>query len=327
MKNILTVVIIITVFANSFCENVVGFDFLNLPISARSAGMANIGLIGENPDALSVRTNPAMLSGLKKNALSIDFAPVILDIYTGAISGAIVSRNGMVISPSISYISFGTLDARDENGDEMNLKLTPFGLSVDCAVSYKWFERLGSGIRLKFVHERLTGKTAFWDDAYSGAIGMDFGIFSDFKILRYSAGFRNVGFPFDGYEYLDVKLPASAFAALGVIWEKEAKIEWYLECERFFYDYLFFRTGFEVPVFRDILEFRFGTVFSPNDAKNLFKSFGSNAAKSWEYSSETWILATIGATIKAKSLSLDIACQFRKDGIRPGLLFSGTYYF
>lgn len=317
--------------ANSFCENVAGFDFLNLPVSARSAGIGNIGLIGEKADVLAVRTNPAMLSGLKRNAVEIGFSPIILDIYSGAVSGAAVLKNGMIISPSVFYISFGTINARDENGDDMNLEVAPFGLSADCTVSYQWFERLGSGIRLKFIHERITRKTVYWDDAYSGALAADFGIFSDFKILRYSAGLRNIGHSFDNYEDINVKLPVSAFAALGVVWKKEAKIEWFLECEKYFYDYMFFRTGFEFPVFRDVLIFRTGTVFSPNDAKNLFNSFGKNSRKSWEYSSESWVLATVGATINAKIknelLSLDIACQFRKDGIIPGLLFSGTMYF
>ncbi|MDR0304280.1 MAG: hypothetical protein LBH98_05880 [Chitinispirillales bacterium] len=329
-KNIVIIIIIIFL-KNSFCEDAAGFDFLNLPVSARSAGIGNISLIGESANVLAMRGNPAMLSEIKNNAVEIDFAPIILDVYSGALSGVIVLQNGLVVVPSIFYISFGTTDAVDENGDKLNLEIAPFSLSVDCAASYRFFERLSSGIRIKFVFEQIAKRTIYWDNIYCGAFALDLGIFSDYKALRYSAGLRNAGFSFDNYENINVKLPVSAFVAVGAILQKEAKIEWFLECEKYLYDYMFFRTGFEIPVFRDVLILRTGTIFSPNDVKNFFGTFGKSSKKSWEYSGENWILATVGATINAKIknelLSIDIACQFRKDGIRPGLSFSGTMYF
>jgi hypothetical protein len=318
-------------FADSICENsVAGFEFINLPVSARVAG-GTVSLIGSNNNVLAVRTNPAMLAGIKKNAVEIDFAPVIMDIYSGAISSVILHKTGIVIVPTISYLSFGTLDAVDENGNDLQTEIAPFAVSIETAAAYKFYEKLSVGVRLKFLHEQLTKKSIYWEGNSAGSIVADLGMFSDYGILRYCAGFKNLGFVLSGYSDCDVKLPASAFAAIGVIIETEARIEWYLECEKYFYDYMFFRTGFELPVYRDVLILRTGTAFSPNDVKAAFGNFAANTKESWEYSSQTWLLCSVGATINAKIdknlLSLDIACQFRKDGIKPGFLFSGTMYF
>jgi len=328
----IVIIIVIMFFVNnSFGENAAGFDFLNLPFSARSAGMGNVSLIGDRADILAVRGNPAMLSGIKKNAAGFDFSPIILDIYSGALSGATALQNDVVIAPSISYVSSGKIDAVDENADRLDVEISPFSVSVDCAAAYSFFEKLSAGARMKFVYEHIAKKSIYWDGAYCGGVALDLGIFSNYKIFRYSAGLRNVGIALDNYESIDVKFPASAFVAVGAIVSGEAKFGWFLECEKYFYDYLYFRTGLDIPAFRDILIIRAGTIFSPNDARNLFKTFSGSSLKAWEYSGEHLVLATVGATINAKIekklLSLDIACQFRKDGITPGLIFSGTAYF
>lgn len=337
MKKRILFIIVFLFFAKSYCEILAetAFEFINLPVSARTAG-GTVSLIGDNDNVLSMRTNPAMLAGINKNAVEIDFSPVItgMDIYSGAISSAIILKNNIILSPSISYLSFGAYDAVDENADDLNIQLSPFALSIETAAAYKFFEKLSVGARLKFVYERLSQETIYWrENVYSG-IATDLGMFSQYKILRYSAGFRNLGVAFEknGYEDgIGVKLPASAFFAVGIVVEGEAKLGWFLECEKYFYDYMFFRTGFEIPAYRDILIFRAGTAFTPEDIKYVFGNLSGDRKEVWEYSSGTWLLASIGATINARIaknlLSLDIACQFRKDGLKPGLLFSGTMYF
>ena len=324
---------IFIIFSLAFANNsdkAAGFDFVNLPVSARSAGGA-ICLVGEKDNSLAFRTNPAMLAGINKFAVSVDFSPVVMDIYSGAFSTAFLLKNGYVLTPSLSYIFFGSISPRDENGDEIEGWVSPFSVCLETAISRKFYETLSVGFRLKFIHEQITQEMVHWDKNNASGIGADMGIFSEYKFFRYSAGFRNIGFCFDNYESLDVKLPASAFVGIGVTIENEAKLNWFLECEKFFYDYTYFRTGFEFPVYRDVLIFRTGTVFSPNDMKYAFNNLSGKMLKSWEYSGENWLLAAVGATINAKVagnlLSLDMACQFRKDGLTPAFLFSGTMYF
>ena len=336
MKRRISFFVILIFFANSFCEDITfntSFDFINLPVSARVAGGA-FSLIGDKDNSLAVRTNPAMLAGINKTAVGIDFSPIIMDIYSGAVSGAIVLRNGIVLAPSLSYLSFGTIDAVDENGDDMQMQVAPFGLSIETAAAYKFYEKLSIGARLKFIHEQIATRTIYWDENVFSAIATDLGIFSFHNIFRYSAGFRNLGVAFEKSkveESNDVKLPSSVFAAVGVAIDGEAKLNWFLECERYFHDYMFFRTGLEIPTQREVLIFRAGTTFTPDDIRHIFGTLRGNTKKAWEYSSGNWLLAAVGTTINARIaqnlLSLDIACQFRKDGIKPGFLFSGTMYF
>lgn len=350
MKKQIFFVVLLSFFANSFCEMPAktAFEFINLPVSARAAG-GTVSLIGDKDNVMALRSNPAMIAGMNKNAVEIGFSPVIsgMDIYSGAISSAIILKNGLVVAPSLSYLSFGSIDAVDENGDDMQMQVEPFALSVETAMAYKFYEKLSFGARVKFMHERITQKTIYWEENAFSALAVDLGIFSQYRIFRYSAGFRNLGFALEKDAYMlffpfagaslsasnsgNVKVPGSAFAAIGIVVESEAKLGWYLECEKFFYDYMFFRTGVEIPTPREILIFRAGTSFTPEDIKHAFGNLGGEQKLAWEYSSGTWNLVSIGATINAKVannlLSLDIACQFRKDGMRPGLLFSGTMYF
>ncbi|MCL2845248.1 MAG: hypothetical protein FWE23_07345 [Chitinivibrionia bacterium] len=316
----------------------VGFDFLNLPVSARTAG-GTVSLIGERDNNLSVRTNPAMLAGISRPAFSIDFSPVIMDIYRGAFSVAFLLENGFVLAPSVSYVNFGTLDPVDENGDPINAYISPFSLSVETALARNFYERLSIGARLKFIHEQISQEMAgHWGGYFSGGFAIDAGIFAQRNFFRYSAGFRNIGFAYDNYESdVDLRMPASSFVGVGIIIENEAKLYWFFEAENFFHAYgdghspLFFRTGFEFPVHRDILILRTGTAFTPDDVRHVFNTFRGQTVKAWEYSSQNWLLASVGATINARIarnlLSLDIACQFRKDGLKPSFLFSGTMYF
>jgi hypothetical protein len=310
-----------------------GFDFLNIPVSARTAG-GTVSLIGEKDNNLPFGTNPAMLAGINRPAFSIDFTPVIMDIYRGAFSAAFPLKNDFVLSPSISYVNFGTIDPVDENGDEISAYISPFSLSVETALAKNFYERLNVGVRLKFIHEQISqSMPGHWDAYFSGGVAMDAGIYAQRNFFRYSAGFRNIGFAYDNYdsENIDLRMPASSFVGIGVIIEAEAKLAWYLEAEQFFYDDMFFRTGFEFPVHRDVLILRTGTAFTPDDVRHVFNAFRGQTTRAWEYSSQTWLLASVGATINARIaknlLSLDIACQFRKDGLKPSFLFSGTMYF
>jgi len=316
-----------------------GFDFLNIPVSARTAG-GTVSLIGEKDNNLSFGTNPAMLAGINRSAFSIDINPVIMDIYRGAFSAALLFENGFVLVPSILYVNFGTLTPVDENGDEISAYISPFSLSVETALAKRFYERLNVGARLKFIHEQISQEmVGNWDGYFSGGIAMDLGIYAQRNFFRYSAGFRNIGFAYDNYdsENIDVRMPASSFVGIGVIVEAEAKLGWYLEAENFFHAYgdgrppLFFRTGFEFPVHREVLILRTGTAFTPDDVHHVFNTFRGQTVKAWEYSSQTWLLASAGATVNAKIaknlLSLDIACQFRKDGLKPSFVFSGTMYF
>jgi len=316
-----------------------GFDFLNIPVSARTAG-GTVSLIGEKDNNLSFGTNPAMLAGINRFGFSIDFSPVIMDIYRGAFSAAFLLENGFVLVPSISYVNFGTIDPVDENGDEINASISPFSLSVETALAKNFYERLNVGARLKLIHEQISQKMAGdWDGYFSGGVAMDVGIYAQRNFFRYSAGFRNIGFAYDNYdsENIDLRMPASSFVGIGIIVEAEAKLAWYLETENYFYAYgdgrppLFFRTGFEIPVHREILILRTGTAFTPDDVRHVFNTFRGQTTKAWEYSSQNWLLASAGATVNAKIaknlLSLDIACQFRKDGVKPSFVFSGTMYF
>jgi len=335
VKKRISFLFIFLFFVNSFCETPVNtvFDFINLPVSARVGGGA-VSLIGDRDNNLAMRTNPAMLAGINRTAAGFDFSPVIMDIYSGAVSGAFTLENGIVIAPSLSYITFGGISAVDENGDDLHIWVAPFGLSIEAAAAYRFYEKLSVGARLKFIHEQIAKESIFWEKNSFSGIAADLGIFSFHQMFRYSAGFRNLGVAFASRKSdfeSGVRLPASAFAAVGVVIDGEARLGWYLECEKYLHDYMFFRTGLEIPTNRDILIFRAGTTFTPDDVRHILGNFSGSSQKSWEHSSKTWNLVSIGATINARVaknlLSLDIACQFRKHGIPPAFLFSGTMYF
>ncbi len=74
------------------------------------------------------------------------------------------------------------------------------------------------------------------------SLAADLGIYSSHRIFRYSAGFRNLGAAFQHNKHKDekdnTKLPASAFVGAGIVIEGEAKLGWYIECEKYFHDYM-----------------------------------------------------------------------------------------
>lgn len=147
-----------------------GAQFLELPLSARSAGMGDIGTV--LMDSRSYHTNPATLGFFQPGRISIQLDPVVSGYYTNihfySISAASMVRDGKSGGPSIG-------------------------------VGVRYF-RLSSGPMVERTYNQAvdfpvgTGRTFAWTDAKAGfAVGLgwsgkvDFGVGAGLNYIRESA--------------------------------------------------------------------------------------------------------------------------------------------
>lgn len=178
-------ILIISVF--NVCVNVElyaqsPFDFIQMGISARSAGLGGAFTSITN-DQTTVFFNPGALSSVEKSSVSATFMQHVLDIASGqAIYTLPFDKNSSErFAVSAIYTSYGAFDRTDEFGS-ITGTFSANNVAFMGSYSNELDSTLSYGCNAKFLYASL-------DDLASTAIALDAGV-----LYRLPASRTNIGF-------------------------------------------------------------------------------------------------------------------------------------
>lgn len=178
------------------------FKFLTNDVGARSAALGGNTLI-LNDDPNVIFYNPASLTQLVSQQISIGYFKHLLDINTGHISYARFVEDFGYIGAGLIYTNYGELIKRNEFGDPMG-NFSANELSVSIAYSHILYEKIFYGATAKFIYSSI-------DKYSSAAIAVDLGIM--YKItpdkFHIAASITNLGTQLDPYIHTKESLPTN----------------------------------------------------------------------------------------------------------------------
>ena len=306
------------------------FSFLSITYDARSVGRAGISSVAHDNGEYS-SGNPALSSDVSTAQFALGFQPYGMETFTGFLSGAIRLESGVVLAPSMHYITYGSFDALDSLGAPLDATLSPFSLDIAISASYRWFDLFSVGGSFAVAYEKLTPKIGnLIDENYGVAFLFDFGMLYDLRQVRFASGVRNLGFwsGFDSEEADQWSLPTALYFSL--LWSIPSKVPVgiYFEADKQVASYLVFRGAFELSFKRDVFSLRLGSSVSLDEIAELFDSGNTEV---YDYSKRDWQIFSTGFSfnipIQSKTLFFDMGVGFRADGIAPQFAFSGGMDF
>jgi hypothetical protein len=310
------------------------FDFININYDARSTALGGVHSVLSS-GGLLIGASSASLTDQKIATGVVSVKPYLLDIMGGAIAGAYRLENGLVLSPELVYLSFGSIDAVDEYGDSLGVVVSPFSYAIRVSAAYKFLKILSSSASIKFIRENLANDSYELDidEIGSMAVLFDAGFRIDFTKTVIAAGFRNVGFLLKEYEgFGDVPLPTSIYCGVSVkLPTEDVDGNFYFEVEKSLANYLSFKGALEVLPFKKYVAIRVGSSVTSDEISQLFSLFSGDVSSKDSYSKRNWSLVNAGfgidIPVKESHIFFDAAAEFRLDGVKPGFTFSGGYSF
>lgn len=164
------------------------FDFIQLGISARSAGLGGAFTSMTN-DQTSIFFNPGTLSSLENSKVSATFMKHVLDISSGQIVYTLpfTSQSAERIAISAIYTTYGSFERTDEFANVLG-QFSANNIALMGTYSNELDSTLSYGCSAKFLYATL-------DDLSSTAIAMDAGILYKLPKSRTNIGFSllNIG--------------------------------------------------------------------------------------------------------------------------------------
>lgn len=134
--------------------------FLRIPVDARSAGMADIG-VATSPDNNSDYHNPAKFAFIENDyGFSVNYSPwlrqLVDDIHLISAGGYYKINSMQTIATSLRYFSLGKIDFTDASGNGIG-SYNPNELAFDFHYARKMSKKFGMGISLRYIYSNLTG--------------------------------------------------------------------------------------------------------------------------------------------------------------------------
>lgn len=176
------------------------YNFLSNDVGARSAALGGNTLV-LNDDPNIIFYNPAGLTQLIAQQISIGYFKHLLDINSGHISYANYIKDFGYIGAGIIYTNYGEFVKRNEFGDPLgNFNANEFSISV--GYSNILFQNISYGAAAKFIYSTI-------DKYSSSAIAIDLGflyIITPGK-FQVAASLANLGTQLDPYMHTKEKLP------------------------------------------------------------------------------------------------------------------------
>lgn len=184
-----------------------GLAFLKHPSGARNAALADLGVVLSN-DVSSFNYNPALLTGLKKEQITVSHNQLLQDITSQAV-GASMPVWGIPLALYANNTTIPNIEIRNLPGDALStFNAHYFYLSLSSA--FMAFEGISAGVNIKYIYEGL-----YTDNSQGYAF--DFGLSKpmlDDKLLI-GLSLRNIG-SMDELRNEATKLPADL--RLGASW-------------------------------------------------------------------------------------------------------------
>lgn len=186
----------------SWAQEVTGYGYLELPVSARGWALGGTSISVVEPEMSLAEQNPALLCPQMVGQVALSYTRLMGDASMGyaAYAGRFLEVGGW--SVGMRFIDYGDFKGYDEWG-------TPTGnfgvkdMSLQGAVGYPVNERLHIGAQMKFLYSSYESYSAF-------ALGVDVGMnyYDEATGNSFSATVTNLGGQFKAlYEERSEKLP------------------------------------------------------------------------------------------------------------------------
>lgn len=122
-----------TIHAQSSGSN--AYEFLNIPVSARSAALGGQNVSLAEDDITLMFTNPALLTNVSHNTLNFDYTSYIGS--TGKMSAAFARQAGERTTWAVSaqYLTYGSIDETDAMGNKLGT-FTPADIALQGTFAY-----------------------------------------------------------------------------------------------------------------------------------------------------------------------------------------------
>jgi len=163
------------------------YEFLNIPVSARSAavGGQNVSIIED--DVTLMFNNPALLTSVSDNSLNFNYTSYIAS--TSKLSAAFAKQAGSRITWAVGaqYLTYGSMDETDALGNTLG-KFTPSDISLQGTFAYLLDDYWSGAVTAKMLYSKYGEFNAF-------AMGVDLGVnyYNEDKGLSMSFVGRNFG--------------------------------------------------------------------------------------------------------------------------------------
>ena len=96
-----------------------GFEFLNIPVSARPAATGGVNVSSYDGDVTMILQNPALMDSLSENKLGFNYTPYLADISNGSLVYAQRVKNTGLWGVGLQYINYGDFKAFDQFENEL----------------------------------------------------------------------------------------------------------------------------------------------------------------------------------------------------------------
>jgi hypothetical protein len=295
------------------------FDILNMNFGAREIALAG-GSIALPNELDGSQSNPAALAFSERILTSVGVRNLVMDVWGAmAVVGAPVKPSG-VWAVSLNTISYGTVkQTLDENGPvETDNIYRSNAVSGGLSWAKTVWTTLAVGATIKGAYQYI-GTEA---DHYS-ATGLAFDLGTQYRLLnsRLNLGFvvRNFGWMLKGYSDAYDSLPMPLCVGGGIsyvpLYVQSVRIN--LDVEKTRGDYLNFRPGLEIAVYKRALFVRGGYAFSSRDAEEAVKVLSGD--QNPDYQKSNWNTACLGIGLCTEpsgvKLDADAAVEFHVDAM------------
>jgi hypothetical protein len=293
------------------------FSFLRMSYESRSLGMARIG-IGMPNDLYGALSNPAALAYIDNMQAFASYRPIALDIRSGAAgAGRRFGQKGFWAA-SAAYLSFGEVREVDENNELTGDVWKHQALTGAVSWAAQVAPAMGFGASLKGVYDRMAGdEQGYSADGIAFDIGWQYRLYSSRLIIGLLL--RNTGFIRAGYTDDDPawSFPWSIGAGLSYIPLAIPRLRLAMDLEKSRDDYLNYRLGSEVRIYKNYLIGRAGVQFSHRDLRHLGGVLQSTASDF--YQKTNWSIFDLGlgivAPVEDYEIRIDAGLNIRTDGL------------
>ena len=171
------------------------FSFLRIGVGARAAGLGG-AYVSLSQDASALYWNPASLTQLDSQRLTLGYVNYVLDIQSGFLGYVLPPRGDLRLGVALNYFSYGEFQettVENPSGDGLGtFGATDMAFSVSGA--YPLEQGVSLGASAKIIYSKI-------EDYSSDAYAVDLGAFYPLPNgrTRIGASIQNLGFQRSGY--------------------------------------------------------------------------------------------------------------------------------
>ncbi len=194
MKKLLAILLILlpVVAAKAQLGGGASFQFLNMPLNARVAGLGGVNISLRDFDVNLVHMNPALLNPAMSGYLSVNWVPFYAGIQGTSLAYAHKFGDRGTWASNFSYINYGTLEETNASGQVLGtFRAADYQWSVSYAQMLENFS-LGATVR-------LAGSSIEAYQAHAALVDLGAAFVHPEKDFRVGLSIRNIGYAFDRF--------------------------------------------------------------------------------------------------------------------------------